>query len=465
MGFLDNLKESLTPRPDRYDPPAPEPWVTAPARPQLTSGDNEVYIVRVPYPAEGTATVDFVLDLMRPAKSIYYPVIMNPDAPLAAFAFNPQGINLAQPIPSTINNPLFDLVPGQLYRWKTAFNRVYVSVNGAGVGGFLTLLVSDGMELITANPAQTTTLRKHTNVETKTPLAANAVFTGAWHDSQVDGVTFVMAYALASNASAGGGFVLDQSDDISNPGFSILGTNSINVAANTLAILSTPLRTRYWRVRYTNGATPDTSLEITTCAFDVPPIFNGSNNGAIQGINGPLVPVNLVAQASSSGTLQGDNQTSVPFFAGGVEAFTFMYGGAFSGTANAALQGYSKARTPTVFKVVTATAAGSTALWTPGTGNKFRLLAWRIVISQTTTLAAAGDEVIKLLDSATDIAQDVTVRIAAAAGTSGALYDSGWQQLGTFGVLSAAANNVLNVNLGTACATGGVQVLVAGTEE
>src|SRR5271156_643907 len=163
MGFLDELKESLTPRPDRNEAVcAPEPFPSIPSRENIGSGDNEVYLIRVPYPAEGSATIDFALQLMRPAKSIYYPVIMNPGTPLAAYAFTPQGINLAAPIPSTINNPLFDLVPGQLTRWKTAFNKIYVSVNGYGVGGVITLLVSDGMELLTANPAATTDLHKLT---------------------------------------------------------------------------------------------------------------------------------------------------------------------------------------------------------------------------------------------------------------------------------------------------------------
>src|SRR5271170_5293820 len=171
MGFLDNLKESLTPRPDRFDPPCdPAPYTPEISRSNIGSGDNEVYLIRVPYPAEGSATVDFALQLMRPAKSIYYPVIMNPGTPLAAYAFTPQAINLAAPIPSTINNPLFDLVPGQLTRWKTAFNKIYISVNGYGVGGFITLLVSDGMELLTANPAATTDLHKLTTIETQTLL-------------------------------------------------------------------------------------------------------------------------------------------------------------------------------------------------------------------------------------------------------------------------------------------------------
>jgi hypothetical protein len=37
--------------------------------------------------------------------------------------------------------------------------------------------------------------------------------------------------------------------------------------------------------------------------------------------------------------------------------------------------------------------------------------------------------------------------------------------LGVFGILSAAANNVLNVNLSVALATGNVRIIAMGTEE
>jgi hypothetical protein len=45
------------------------------------------------------------------------------------------------------------------------------------------------------------------------------------------------------------------------------------------------------------------------------------------------------------------------------------------------------------------------------------------------------------------------------------LYESNWVDLGAFGYLSSAANNVLNINLGSAFTAGGVDVFVIGTEE
>jgi len=120
---------------------------------------------------------------------------------------------------------------------------------------------------------------------------------------------------------------------------------------------------------------------------------------------------------------------------------------------------------PQTFKQATASALGSTAVWTPGTGNKFRLLKYRIMVSADSYLASAGELTISLLDAAASIAISYVIALAGAAPSgTGAIYDTGWVDLGTFGITSSAANNVLNVNLGTALAGGKINVLVAGVE-
>ncbi len=126
--------------------------------------------------------------------------------------------------------------------------------------------------------------------------------------------------------------------------------------------------------------------------------------------------------------------------------------------------------TPNVFKSVQASASGDTAVWTPTTGKKFRLLKYQIVVPTNCTLASRAVEVIKLRDGTTDLllTHDVflgqTAPVETAAAPPPTLYNSGWVDLGD-GILSAAANNVLNVNLGTALAAGNVRVNVAGVEE
>jgi hypothetical protein len=121
-------------------------------------------------------------------------------------------------------------------------------------------------------------------------------------------------------------------------------------------------------------------------------------------------------------------------------------------------------RTPFVFKTVQASASGSTAAWTPTSGKKFRLMRFKLVIPANSTVTSGGVVTIKFLDAAADLNVSHDVFIPGTAGTALGAYDSGWIDLGN-GQLSAAANNVLNVNLSSALATGAVRVIVCGTEE
>ena len=125
---------------------------------------------------------------------------------------------------------------------------------------------------------------------------------------------------------------------------------------------------------------------------------------------------------------------------------------------------WERARTPVIWKVVNATAAGNTALWTPTAGKKFRLMGCIVNVSGGVGLAAAGEEVIELRDSATVVLR-VAVRLPAAAGVVVGTDLIEQLDFPGNGYLSAAANNVLNVNLGTAVTAGNVVVNAWGTEE
>jgi hypothetical protein len=150
----------------------------------------------------------------------------------------------------------------------------------------------------------------------------------------------------------------------------------------------------------------------------------------------------------------------------GLAVNDFIYGGAFSGAADAARQGWSKMRTPTVFTTVQATASGATTVWTPGSGNKWRLLKIYVEVTQNASLAAGGVLTITFLDTAAaiPIAFDVFVPTTAVTTTTGAALDVELD-LGAFGILSAAANNTFRVNLSAALVTGNVRVNAMGTEE
>lgn len=143
-----------------------------------------------------------------------------------------------------------------------------------------------------------------------------------------------------------------------------------------------------------------------------------------------------------------------------------IHGGTFSGTIDAVRRGFSKAKTPTVFRTISTAAAGNTVVWTPGVGNRFRLLKFRVQLTGNAALAVAAVLDITLNDAggAMNLAHSAFVPAAALAG-GGHDYDSGWIDLGFFGIFSAAANNVLNVNLSAALTTGVCRVMLAGVED
>lgn len=136
--------------------------------------------------------------------------------------------------------------------------------------------------------------------------------------------------------------------------------------------------------------------------------------------------------------------------------------------ANAGQPSFDMERTPGIFQSVQATAAGNTALWTPTAGTKFRLMRYLVTVTGDAEAAALGAVTVSLFDGAAGaIGQDHDFFVPAT-GTSlqvfGSQYTSGWVDLGN-GILSAAANNVLNVNLSAALTAGNVRVICCGTEE
>jgi len=126
---------------------------------------------------------------------------------------------------------------------------------------------------------------------------------------------------------------------------------------------------------------------------------------------------------------------------------------------------FDRQRTPTTRKTVAATASGNTALWTPASGKKFRLMRFEVQVSGNGVIAGGGIVTVTFQDATTDlgIANDFYLPAVAVTTTPGELR-SGWIDIGN-GVLSALANNVLNVNLSAALTTGQVRVTCVGTEE
>jgi|SRR5579864_1562919 len=125
---------------------------------------------------------------------------------------------------------------------------------------------------------------------------------------------------------------------------------------------------------------------------------------------------------------------------------------------------FERQRTPSTFKTVVANALGNTIVWTPAVGKRFRLMRYSITVTANASLAVAGLEEITLNDAGAAIGLAESVALPNAAGAGVALLDTGWRDIGN-GYVSTAINQSLQVNLGTALATGEVRVNVAGTEE
>lgn len=122
-------------------------------------------------------------------------------------------------------------------------------------------------------------------------------------------------------------------------------------------------------------------------------------------------------------------------------------------------------RTPHVFKTALVTASGDTALWTPTSGKKFRLMGYALYLTEDAVAAAAAKLEVVLRDGTSPLGVGWSAFVPVAAGTTiGAGNMSGAVPLGN-GALSALANNVLNVNLSFALTGGEVRAVAWGTEE
>lgn len=207
-------------------------------------------------------------------------------------------------------------------------------------------------------------------------------------------------------------------------------------------------------------STTATGLYVGACSYryyrlNVTGILSGTTAGVIQFFANPatiaLSTVTADTELPSAATIvDALTNPSTPQIA----ADAMSYNGA----------SWDRLRTPNVFKTATATASGDTALWTPTSGKKFRLMRYIIHVTGGATLAAGADLDIVLRDATTALNLGHSLYVPTAAGTALGGFSTGWINLGN-GPLSAANNNVLNVNLSAALTAGKVRVTCCGTEE
>lgn len=221
-----------------------------------------------------------------------------------------------------------------------------------------------------------------------------------------------------------------------------------------------------FRVRLSTVISGTGTVNVGITANAVPtmagiPMTVTSSNGGSFSVQSASTPQTIADNLTATSIFTGSDGSNRPLYVA-----DSVYGGAFSGAADAVRQGWSKMRAPTVFKTVQATASGNTVVWTPGTGNKFRILRLFVQVTDNASLSSGAVLTIDFRDATvtTGITIDIFVPTTPVTTTVG----NGLNQvidLGPFGILSSAINNALNVNLSAALATGNVRVVAMGTEE
>jgi hypothetical protein len=115
-------------------------------------------------------------------------------------------------------------------------------------------------------------------------------------------------------------------------------------------------------------------------------------------------------------------------------------------------------RTMTTIKAsAVITAANQTALWTPATGKRIRIMGFSIVVNPATTTAAGS--LVTLQRGTTDIDDVIYL------GTAALAVPARWPGILPMNGLLLNPDEVLSANLTAACTAGGIYLNVWGCEE
>lgn len=335
---------------------------------------------------------------------------------------------------------------------------------GKWAGGFLSPASNTAGDGSRVMPDARITPRRIGQILTVAPLPANGSYISQWFDVNQTGDFVVFSGVKADQNGAGGtSYFLEQTDDVSNPAF-IATVSSLAYFGGTFRTVSGPITSRYWRLRFVNGAVAQSNFELT---FVTSPNFAPATASLAVGSSQAVLTTQLIQPITAvPGTF--DNITSglnqpVVYSTGISQGAIFqaavphIYNGA----------SWDRNRTPIIFKTATAVNAGNTAAWTPAAGKKFRLMRYQIELTENATLAVAAVVTVKFQDNVTDFAFQHDQYIPAAAGVAtGEAWRSGWIDMGN-GYISLVANNVLNFNIGGGAnlTAGQFRINVCGTEE
>lgn len=120
---------------------------------------------------------------------------------------------------------------------------------------------------------------------------------------------------------------------------------------------------------------------------------------------------------------------------------------------------------PNVFKTALVTATGDTAIWTPTTGKKFRLMGYSIEFSSNISIALGALINATLKDGSTAMGMGMSLWAPLASVATGSGYiGTPWRDMKN-GYLSSAVNNILYLNMSGALSGGTARVNLMGREE
>lgn len=151
-------------------------------------------------------------------------------------------------------------------------HRQVIAVGGAGAVAEIADVANVGPVAADYGVIARTIEKRFAAVLTTTALGISGVFTQAGQDGVDDGVVYILAVARADVASAASGFIIEEydgtDDDFVDANF-IRTVASKTVSANTTTYLYGAIRSRKWRVKYTNGGTAQVTFKLTAAASNV----------------------------------------------------------------------------------------------------------------------------------------------------------------------------------------------------
>lgn len=238
-----------------------------------------------------------------------------------------------------------------------------------------------------------------------TPLTGGATFTGVFED--VSAFSEVVVSVFADQVSGTLGLTMQGSSD----GVNVDSSDAYNIPASTNKTFKIGPGWQFFRLVYTNGATPQAAFRLQTN-------YKSSRTR----------PSSI--RMMDARTVENDFEENAAYLA------------LFNGLT------WDRQRTPLVFVTLNAVAiTGETTIWTPAAGKKFRLMGY---VLETGTIG--GNVLLK------DNTAGSTIHIVPFGAANGVITSP---PMGN-GQLSAAANNVLTA---TGTATQTLSGTIFGTEE